>query len=52
MRVLDPVCGIELDDDLAVTAEYEGKVYHFCCDGCKKIFLKNPKKYRRQVMPP
>jgi len=49
MRVLDPVCGIELDDDLAVTAEYDGSVYYFCCDGCKKIFLKNPKKYKGNI---
>lgn len=43
---VDPVCGIELEEDDAVVLSHEGKSYWFCCDGCKKIFLKNPKKYK------
>jgi YHS domain-containing protein len=26
-------------------AEYKGKTYFFCCDGCPKSFKDNPKKY-------
>jgi Cu+-exporting ATPase len=26
-------------------AEYEGKTYYFCCAGCDKKFLADPKKY-------
>ena len=46
---VDPVCGIELDESLAVEDEYDGKKYYFCCDGCRKIFLKKPKKYKNKV---
>jgi len=27
---VDPVCGIELDESLALLHEYDGKKYHFC----------------------
>jgi YHS domain-containing protein len=43
---IDPVCGIELEEDDAVVLAHEGKTYWFCCDGCKRIFVKSPKKYR------
>ena len=53
---VDPVCGIELKQDialpyehrgqdLALSHEHQGKIFFFCCDGCKKIFMKKPKKY-------
>ncbi|HKI07046.1 MAG TPA: YHS domain-containing protein [Nitrososphaeraceae archaeon] len=45
---VDPVCGIELKQDLALSHEHKGKVFFFCCDGCKKIFMKKPKKYKRK----
>ena len=41
----DPVCGIELDYELSVNHEHNGKTYFFCCEGCKRIFTKKPKKY-------
>ncbi len=28
-----------------MTAEYQGKTYYFCSEGCKKEFLKDPAKY-------
>ena len=41
----DPVCGIEFDEkvasELAIVQKYEGKDYYFCCNGCRRIFLKN-----------
>ncbi len=47
----DPVCGIEMDDSLieeglALPHEYDGKKYYFCCNGCRRIFIKKPKKYK------
>ena len=48
MKVTDPVCGLEFDEDLSVTHEYNSKEYHFCCDGCKKIFIKKPKKWSKK----
>ncbi len=46
---VDPVCGIELDQSLAVEYEHDGIKYYFCCNGCRKIFLKKPKKYKKKV---
>jgi YHS domain-containing protein len=44
---VDPVCGIELDEELATTFEYNNKKLFFCCEGCKRIFQKKPKKYNK-----
>lgn len=43
---VDPVCGIELDEDLAVTHEHGGVVYYFCCNGCRRIFKRKPRKWK------
>lgn len=44
--VRDPVCMMELDPRKApATAEYEGKLYYFCSDRCRKKFLAQPKVY-------
>ena len=39
---------LEFDEELSVTHEYNSKNYHFCCDGCKKIFIKKPKKWSKK----
>jgi YHS domain-containing protein len=44
---VDPVCGIEMDEDLATTHEYNGRKYYFCCEGCKSIFSRKPGKYSK-----
>lgn len=44
---VDPVCGIELSEDLALAHEHGGKTYYFCCNGCRSIFAKKPRKWRR-----
>ncbi|WOV92713.1 MAG: YHS domain-containing protein [Candidatus Nitrosoabyssus spongiisocia] len=44
---VDPVCGIELDKDAAVVHSHEDKEYYFCCDGCRKIFIKKPRKWKK-----
>jgi YHS domain-containing protein len=44
---IDPVCGIELDESLALVHEYKGKKYYFCCHGCKRIFVKKPNKWKK-----
>lgn len=46
---VDPVCGIELDESLAVEHEYEGKKIFFCCNGCRRIFLKKPRKWKKNI---
>jgi P-type Cu+ transporter len=42
----DPVCGMAVDPARAkATAEYVGKTYYFCCQGCAAKFLADPKSY-------
>jgi YHS domain-containing protein len=41
--VWDVVCGMQGNDQhWTSTAEYSGRVYYFCCDGCKGAFAKSP----------
>lgn len=44
---IDPVCGIELDEELATVLEFDDRKLYFCCEGCKKLFQKKPKKYSK-----
>ena|SRR5450755_2213358 len=39
----DPSCGMPLSAGIEDTLHYNGKVYGFCSDECKQIFLKDPK---------
>ena len=42
----DPVCGMNVDPAKAAsTAEYEGKLFHFCSRGCVEKFRRAPDKY-------
>ncbi|KRB61190.1 copper-transporting ATPase [Rhizobium sp. Root708] len=41
--VRDPVCGMIVDPAAGKpTLTYEGKTYHFCCDGCRTKFQAAP----------
>jgi P-type Cu+ transporter len=42
---VDPVCQMTVDPRSAISAEFEGTTYYFCCDGCRSMFLADPKKY-------
>lgn len=45
-KVLDPVCGMEIDRDMAAAKlNYRGKTYYFCSVGCKREFQKNPARF-------
>lgn len=35
----DPLCNMEVSEDEAYTAEYEGRTYYFCSEGCRDKFL-------------
>ena len=42
----DPVCGMSVDPAKAAsTAEYDGKLYHFCSRQCGEKFRKDPARY-------
>ncbi|MDP2933356.1 MAG: YHS domain-containing protein [bacterium] len=44
----DPVCGMESSAS-RITFSYKGKTYHFCSEGCKASFEKEPEKYLREM---
>jgi P-type Cu+ transporter len=42
----DPVCGMTVDPSRAkATHEHAGKMFYFCCAGCKEKFSADPAKY-------
>lgn len=42
----DPVCGMSVETDGAeLTHEHAGKVYAFCCSGCREKFAADPEAY-------
>lgn len=46
MRVRDPVCGMEIEEEDAVaTVEHKGRTYHFCSEDCKETFEEDPDDY-------
>jgi len=36
----DPICNMNVNEDEALTAEHNGKIYYFCSEGCRDKFLK------------
>jgi len=36
---IDPICGMEVDEKKALSAEFEGQTYYFCSPGCRDKFL-------------
>ena len=45
-KTIDPVCGMEVDaDKTELVSTYNGDLYHFCAEGCRKAFEANPEKY-------
>ena len=41
----DPVCGMKVAANPEKSAEYEGKTYYFCSQGCVTKFKKEPTKF-------
>jgi YHS domain-containing protein len=41
----DPVCGMSVDRDKALTTSYGGRTYHFCGAHCLHAFEANPESY-------
>jgi Cu+-exporting ATPase len=36
---IDPVCGMRVSMDSAISADKDGETYYFCCEGCRQEFL-------------
>ncbi len=53
-ELICPTCGCSLvrlgiSKDKSIVSSYNGKDYHFCCDGCVKIFTNFPEKYLEEI---
>jgi YHS domain-containing protein len=52
---VDPVCGMTIDTENAVTVAYQGTTYYFCEDVCAEIFRDEParwvEKFEHDPMP-
>ncbi|HEX9269519.1 MAG TPA: YHS domain-containing protein [Candidatus Limnocylindria bacterium] len=40
-----PICGVPLEEPPALRLRYEGRVYAFDRETCKRIFQENPDRY-------
>jgi hypothetical protein len=47
----DPVCGMRVDRDKAVTKELGGETYYFCSAHCLHAFEADPERYSRRSVP-
>lgn len=41
----DPVCGMPVDPETAVTLEYAGNTYYFCESACADTFRDDPDRW-------
>ena len=45
-KVIDPVCGMEIDaTSAAASATYDGETYYFCANACAAEFSAAPRRY-------
>jgi len=40
---IDPVCGMSVEREKAVSVEWNGQTYYFCAQGCRDEFIATPK---------
>ncbi|MEM0016559.1 MAG: YHS domain-containing protein [Saccharolobus sp.] len=45
--MIDPVCGMEVDEKSQYKTMYKGKIYYFCSHHCLREFQRNPEEYLR-----
>ena len=49
MQVVDPVCGMTIEDkDAVATSTHKGTTYYFCAKPCKEKFDKGPRAYLKE----
>jgi P-type Cu+ transporter len=50
---MDPVCGMAVRPTAATSrAEHNGRLYYFCCNGCKMKFLADPAQFTNPTTKP
>jgi cation transport ATPase/YHS domain-containing protein len=48
----DPVCGMDVDRETALTLDHDGTAYHFCSQRCRDRFQQDPSAYPQAVGGP
>lgn len=44
-KVVDPVCGMEIDRETAIVVEHAGRSHHFCDVACAETFMDEPERW-------
>lgn len=44
----DPVCGMEVEAEKAVEAEFNSLTYYFCSEACRDKFEENPQLHLKE----
>jgi YHS domain-containing protein len=47
---MDTVCGMQVDEEDALTADYEGQTYYFHSEECREEFLEAPEDYMADTL--
>lgn len=48
-QAIDPICGMTVEIATARhSAEHAGRMYYFCCGGCRQRFLAEPERYLKE----
>jgi putative ABC transport system ATP-binding protein len=42
---IDPVCGMSVEQEKAISTEWDGRTFYFCAKGCRDEFLIEPHKF-------
>jgi YHS domain-containing protein len=42
---IDPVCGMQVTEDEALTSAYQGQIYYFDSEDCRDEFIESPEDY-------
>jgi putative ABC transport system ATP-binding protein len=42
---LDPVCGMSVEQEKAITADWNRQTFYFCAKGCREDFLADPRRF-------
>jgi len=45
IMAVDPVCGMSVEREKAISTEWEGQNYYFCAQGCRDEFANDPQKF-------
>jgi YHS domain-containing protein len=45
---IDPVCGMDVEENSPHRAEHDGELYLFCSDGCRQKFERDPQRWLKK----